>query len=182
MTPHKPLTATQSNVLKLLQKNISRASIADLVGVSRPRVSQISTQLRAMGYDVNAPVRRADTGTLPGQERNWFNALRRTAYRRKGTAVDVHPSDFFPLPEKCPLSGWEFDISTAGHILLNPEMGYQKGNVLAVHADVAELFKDLTPTELASLAVRTLKKAKAFETDNADALALKRSSTPIELD
>ncbi len=160
-----PLT---SQISALLAEGRTQEFIARELGISQPRVSQLvssgsgAKSHLSKGYGQKVNALRRDMAGLNAQVSTdaglWYYYQFASALHGVFT---IEPCDVFPLPDECPLTGLPMSIepgeTTAGHVLVHPELGYAPGNVLVVHIHAVALFKRLSVEDVGKAAVKLLR-------------------------
>ncbi len=160
-----PLT---SQISRLLAEGKTQAAVARELGISQPRVSQLVTSGSgakshlSKGYRQKSNDLRKAWADLNAQGDHhagiWFHYQFASALHGVFT---IEPCDVFPLPDECPLTGLPISVepgeTTAGHVLIQPELGHVPGNVLVVHIHAVALFKHLSVEDVGKAAVKLLR-------------------------
>lgn len=132
-----------AEVVSLIKRGKTHSQIATLLGVSRPRVSQIVRQMSDSGVDTKRP-----TSDLPPDVR-WAsvaNSVAQSVMERMGAPIGRIQTD---VPE-CPLSGVPLSSESKrdfpAMLPLFPESGYTDDTII-VHPVVAAFFAKFTPEQ-----------------------------------
>lgn len=171
-----------------LLSGATQMEVAAELGVTQGRVSQMlalinsgkldlspeDAKCRLLSEPLHAP-RAAEVALLDSDHFEWYRNITYHAtnlQRGKKLAFTLLPSDIFPVPNTCPITGLPLSVKlvrtgkpsetgvSAHHIRVDPSIGYAPGNIIVVHRRVANIYKGTTLMDVARTSAALLKLAR----------------------